>query len=191
MNANYNTKKYYSCNSEKYITSTQNVNMAEHYTHFTKYLNTGATILDVGFGSGRDMMYFTNNGYAVVGIDNVNDFIIHAKSLGLNAVLGDFHALPYNSDFDGIWACASLLHSDNLQLAFDNLVKALKSGGYIYLSMKYGQGCSIENGRFYQYMDEQELEQQCKRTNLTIVETYYSGDLLNRNYGWINTILKK
>ena len=191
MSANYNTKEYYSCNSDVYISSTQNVDMAEHYAHFTKYLDIGSYILDVGFGSGRDMLYFTNNGYNVVGIDNVEDFVNHAKDIGLNVVLGDFHSLPYISEFDGIWACASLLHSDNLKLAFDNLAKALKDGGYIYLSMKYGQGSAIENGRFYQYIDDQELIKLCKQANLTIVETYYSGDLLKRNCGWINTILRK
>lgn len=191
MSANCNTKEYYSHNSEEYISSTQNVDMTEHYARFTKFLNVGTTILDVGFGSGRDMLYFAKNGYTVIGIDNVKEFVDHAKSAGLNVALCDFHALPYNNEFDGIWACASLLHSENLQLAFKNLSKALKKGGYIYLSMKYGQGSNVENGRFYQYMDEQELISLCKQENLTIVDTYYSGDLLNRRRIWINAILKK
>lgn len=191
MNVNCNTKNYYSNNSTEYISTTQNVDMSGHYEHFTKFLNVGATILDVGFGSGRDMRYFAKNGYMVMGVDNVQEFVDHAQSEGLNVALCDFHALPYNNEFDGIWACASLLHSDNLLLAFNNIAKALKMGGYIYLSMKYGQGATVENGRFYQYIDEQKLTNLCKQSNLTIVETYYSGDLLKRSRKWINIILTK
>ena len=191
MSANCNTKQYYSTNYKGYISSTQNVDMTEHYSHFLPYLAQGTKILDVGFGSGRDMLYFANKGYDVVGVDNVVEFVDSAKTKGLNVHLCDFHNLPYNAQFDGIWACASLLHSHDLVCAFDNLHKALKKSGYIFLTMKYGTGSGMENGRFYQYVDEQKLEELCKLSNFTIIEIYKSEDLLSRNSGWINVILSK
>ena len=121
----------------------------------------------------------------------MSEFVDNAKANGLNIELCDFHNLPYVESFDGIWACASLLHSNDLSLAFNNLYKALKVGGYIYLSMKYGKDSSIENGRFYQYVDEQKLKSLCENSNLSIVEIYSSEDLLKRNNGWINAILTK
>lgn len=191
MSANYNTKQYYSTNYNDYISSTLNVDMTEHYNHFLPYLPQGAKILDVGFGSGRDMLYFSSKGYDVIGVDNVVEFVDSAKSKDLNVLLCDFHNLSYTEQFDGIWACASLLHSQDLPCAFDNLHKALKKGGYIYLSMKYGTGTELENGKFYQYIDEQKLEELCKKSNLAIVEIYKSGDLLKRDKGWLNAILTK
>ena len=191
MSANYNTKQYYSTNYDIYISSTKDVDMTEHYNRFLPYLSQGAKILDIGFGSGRDMLYFASKGYDVIGVDNVAEFVDSAKAKGLNAHLCDFHNLPYNAQFDGIWACASLLHSNDLPLAFNNLYNALKTGGHIYLSMKYGTGTSVENGRFYQYIDEQKLEELCQESNLAIVEIYRSQDLLKRDNGWINAVLQR
>ena len=57
--------------------------------------------------------------------------------------------------------------------------------------MKYGNGTNIENGRFYQYIDEEKLKELCKNSNLSIVEIYNSEDLLKRNNGWINVVLTK
>ena len=191
MSVNCKTKQYYSTNYKEYISSTQSVNMTEHYSRFLPYLSHGAKILDVGFGSGRDMLYFASKGFNVFGVDNVSEFVDNAKAKGLKVELGDFHNLSYDELFDGIWACASLLHSNDLPLAFNNLYKALKNGGYVYLSMKYGNHSSIDNGRFYQYIDEQKLKELCKNSNFSIVEIYSSEDLLKRNNGWINALLKK
>ena len=191
MSVSSKTKQYYSTNYKEYISTTQKVDMTEHYKRFLPYLSQGAKILDVGFGSGRDMLYFESKGYNVLGIDNVSEFVNNGKANGLNVELCDFHNLPYIEMFDGIWACASLLHSNDLPLAFDNLNKALKVGGHIYLSMKKGNGTNIENGRFYQYIDEEKLKELCKKSNLSIVEIYNSEDLLKRNNGWINAVLTK
>lgn len=191
MSANCKTKEYYSANCDEYISSTQNVDMSEHYKRFLSYLPAEAKILDVGFGSARDMLYFASKGYDVWGIDNANEFVDKAKAKQLNVELCDFHSIPYVETFDGIWACASLLHSNDLHLAFHNLSKALKVGGYIYLSMKYGKGSKIENGRFYQYIDEQGIKDFCEVANLSIVEIYSSEDLLERKNGWLNALLTK
>ena len=43
-------------------------------------------ILDIGFGSGRDSLYFKNKGFNVYSIDNVKEFCDYAKSLGLDNV---------------------------------------------------------------------------------------------------------
>jgi hypothetical protein len=44
--------------------------------------------------------------------------------------------------FDGIWACASPLHVPRLELPprMTRLAKALKPGGVMYVSFKYGLG---------------------------------------------------
>ena len=191
MNANCNTKNYYSINSEDYIEKTLLIDMNEHYNHFLKHLKKGSFILDVGFGSGRDLEYFSNNGYNVLGIDNVEEFVEHALTKGLNVKLQDFHFLEYKDEFDGIWACASLLHSNDINLAFNNLARALKYGGCFYLSMKIGSGSAIIDGRFYQYIDKEFLEKLCTIAGLKIIDIYTTEDLLNRKNKWLNALLTK
>ena len=95
MSVNCKTKQYYSANYKEYISFTQNVDMTEHYNRFLPYLSHGSKILDIGFGSGRDMLYFSSKGYNVFGIDNVSEFVDNGKANGLNVELCDFHNLPY------------------------------------------------------------------------------------------------
>ena len=58
MNVGYNMSNYYDINAKEYIESTINCDMSLHYQKFLKYLPKTGKILDVGFGSGRDMIYF-------------------------------------------------------------------------------------------------------------------------------------
>ncbi len=185
------TQKYYEENSQAYIEQTMATDMSTQYALFEKYLSDDACILDVGFGSGRDMLYFTSKGYSVFGIDVISKFVEHAQKLGLNVQLADFHSLPFICEFDAAWACASLLHSTDLNCALLNVVKAVKPNGIIYLSMKVGLGTDMVGQRFYRYVDEIEISQLAKQFNLQILEMSITADKLNRTNQWINVIYKK
>ena len=51
---------YYKNNKDEFIENTFNCDMSSHYNFFEKYLSNNAkTILDIGFGSGRDSLYFS------------------------------------------------------------------------------------------------------------------------------------
>lgn len=77
---------YYDDNALEYINNTIDSDMSVQYQLFEKHLNKNAkTILDIGFGSGRDMLHFSQK-YEVYGIDSTQAFCEHAKELGLNNV---------------------------------------------------------------------------------------------------------
>lgn len=185
------TIQYYKDNAENYVKQTVNADMGGTYVDFLACIPQGGRILDVGFGSGRDLAYFSKQGYLAHGIDFVEEFVLRARKEGLSAKVGDFHDLPFKEEFDGIWACASLLHSDNLPLAFENLSRALKVGGVFYLSMKYGKGKGMDGERFYQYMDEEMLISLAKNSGLTVEKITKTEDTLGRSQVWLNVILHK
>ena len=58
-------KDYYQENAKEYIGKTINADMSSLYSKFEKYLRPGSKILDLGFGSGRDSLYFLSKGYEV------------------------------------------------------------------------------------------------------------------------------
>jgi SAM-dependent methyltransferase len=185
------TIQYYKDNAGNYVKQTVNADMGGTYVDFLAYIPQGGRILDVGFGSGRDLAYFSKQGYLAHGIDLVEEFVLRARKEGLSANVGNFHDLPFKEEFDGIWACASLLHSDNLPLAFENLSRALKVGGVFYLSMKYGKGKGMDGERFYQYVDEEMLISLAKNFGLTVEKITKTEDTLGRSQVWLNVILHK
>lgn len=195
MNVGYNMSNYYDVNAKEYIESTINCDMSFHYQKFLKYLPKTGKILDVGFGSGRDMIYFKSLGYEVEGIDTSVEFVKNMKEKGFNVRLESACELNYSDEYDGIWACASLLHikRDKLEEVIIKCMIALKENGVLYCSFKYGD-MEIENaGRYFNYINEDIIRNIVNRSNIEIIEIYTSSDIRKdrSNEEWCNIILKK
>lgn len=187
-------EKYYQEHYDEFIADTSNANMKELYIFFEKYIKKGMKILDVGFGSARDMKYFSSN-YDVYGIDVVDEFVNHAQQLGLTQVYKkSILDITFQNTFDAIWACASLLHieKENLNQVFKKCNNALKENGIMYCSFKYGTFIGERNGRYYIDLTEESIKEYLKDTNFKIIDSLVTVDVRpNRNEKWLNIILKK
>ena len=186
---------YYKEHSKEFIEDTFNCDMSEQYRFFEKHLKGKGTILDIGFGSGRDSLYFKSEGYEVYAIDPEEAFVKHAKEIGLDNVYQlKAEDIKFENMFDGIWACASLLHVKSVELkkVFKKCALALKNNGVIYASFKYGSFEGQRNGRYYLDLDKNSLEEVLDNTDLQIVEILLSNDVRpEKKEKWINVIAKK
>ena len=189
------TKEYYEQNANEFIESTKECDMQEQFDLLENYLKEKTTILDLGFGSGRDMLYFKSKGYKVSGIDYSKKFCEHAKELGFKEIYNksilDFNLLI---KVDAIWACASLIHvpKKDLKTALIKCYKLLNEGGYMYASFKYGDFEGDKNGRYFNYMTEEIFKPYYQSIGFEMVEISISEDVRkDRNNRWLNVILKK
>lgn len=185
---------YYDKNAQEFINETFNCDMSELYKFFEEKLNNAKTILDLGFGSGRDSLYFKNKGYEVYSIDPIKEFCDNAKKIGLNNVYQmNAQDIEFNDKFDGIWACASLLHipSSELNDVFKKCAKALKKNGIMYISFKLGEFEGERNKRFFNDMNKDKLLPLLDNTGLTILEEKITIDVRpDKSTEWYNVILK-
>ena len=170
--------------------------MSKQYSFFLKHLGKSKkTILDLGCGSGRDSIYFKSKGYNVYAIDPEKKFIDHVKSLGIeNAFVLKAEEMLFEDSFDGIWACASLLHISykNLKEVFKRCFKALKESGVMYVSFKYGDFEGLRDGRFYLDLTLKRLQKCLEGSGLVVVDSSISIDVRNDNETkWLNAILVK
>ena len=195
MSVGYNMNNYYDINAKEYIESTINCDMSFHYQKFLKYLPKTGKILDVGFGSGRDMIYFKSLGYEVEGIDTSLEFVKNMKEQGFNVKLESACEINFKNEFDGIWACASLLHikREQLEEVIIKCINALKENGVLYCSFKYGDKEVKRDNRYFNYINEDIINTISKNNNLKIVELYKSTDVREerKNEEWINILLKE
>ncbi len=123
------TIDYYNKHAEEFTASTFKVEMESLYAPFLRYLPEQASILDLGCGSGRDSFAFKNKGYQVEAIDYSAELVKKAKELtGIEVRQQSFDELNESEKYDGIWACASLLHCDRdcLPEVIGRIFKALK-----------------------------------------------------------------
>ena len=156
------TDRYYREQALAYAESTLNVDMSEIYDRFLSYLPKPAKILDAGSGSGRDTLAFRNLGNHVDAFDASPALCAFSTQLtGVPARVQTFQNFESEPVYDGIWACASLLHVQTAELsdAVRRLVHAIKPRGALYMSFKHGSGERLsEDGRFYLDMNETRLQ---------------------------------
>ncbi|PAB60539.1 class I SAM-dependent methyltransferase [Anaeromicrobium sediminis] len=190
-------KEYYNNNAKSFVENTLNVDMTNLYDRFEKHLKKGDKILDLGCGSGRDSLYFKNQGYSVEAIDYSEELAKSAsKLIGQEVLVKDMREISYVSEFDAIWACASILHINRMDIhvIIKNCARALKNGGVFYLSFKYGNKEEIKNGRFFNFYDEVSFKELISTIdNLEIIELFTTVDVRPKreHEHWLNIILKK
>ncbi len=183
--------KYYQEHCNEYIESTIHVDMKDKYDMIEKYLHKGDRILDVGFGSARDMIYFASKGYQVSGIDAEEGFIAHAESLHLKVEKQDVRTYESKECFHLIYCSASLLHLKREEIVptIRKLMKHLEKDGILFVSMKYSdkEDGYDEKGRYFTYFHEIDLND----LPFTILEKTITDDATRPNIKWINLILEK
>ncbi|MGK9156305.1 class I SAM-dependent methyltransferase [Acinetobacter radioresistens] len=151
------TIDYYNKHAEEFTASTFEVDMESLYQPFLAELPEGARILDVGCGPGRDTLAFKKKGYQVDAIDYSEELVKKATQLtGIPVRLQSFYEIYADQAYDGIWACASLLHCERTRLkeVIGKLLSALKPNGMLYMSFKYGNGDRQKDGRQFTDLDE-------------------------------------
>lgn len=191
------TDQYYTENAQSFFDTTVEVDVQKLYERFLPHVIPHGSILDAGCGSGRDSKNFLNLGYNVTAFDaNESLAQLASEHLGLtvtHATFSSYNAAP--ESFDGIWACASLLHvpSQDLPSILAKLSKLLRPQGAFYSSFKYGDTEQVRNGRFFTDMNEQKLQKMVEPTELTILQTWVSSDARpgRESEKWLNAILIK
>lgn len=140
--------QYYNEHAFEYSKKTLPIEMSEQYEKFLRTVPANGFILDAGCGSGRDAMYFLKNGYKVEAFDASIELARIAQELtGLHVKHMRFQELSPRPVYDGIWANASLLHVPDTELrsVLALLKAALKSGGTLFCSFKYGESDSTDD----------------------------------------------
>lgn len=190
------TIDYYNKHAEEFTASTFEVDMESLYQPFLIELQEGARILDVGCGPGRDTLAFKNKGYQVDAIDYSEELVKKASRLtGIPIKLKSFYEVDDYEAYDGIWACASLLHCERSRLAevIGKLISALKPGGMLYMSFKYGTTERENDGRIFTDLDEAQANALLEPfDNVQQIQQWITVDKRpERQEKWLNLIWKK
>ena len=191
------TIDYYNNNAKDYFDFTVNADMQLQYDSFLKLVKREGKILDFGCGSGRDSLYFKNKGYDVTVIDGSEEMCKLASAYtGLDVKCMDFKDFHEIASYDGIWACGSLSHIERKDMLdmLKRLRDALMEDGHIFIAMKKGVGEEItEDGRYYTYIDFNDMEDLAEKANLKSMMVYMSRSVNNPNEPkfWNNFILKR
>lgn len=189
-----------------YVAKVQTYAPEEEREMFASLVKPGGRILDAGCGSGRDANHFASQGFVVTGIDLSDGLLTYAREHAdkhATFVKMDLRTINLPTSFDGIWACASLLHltRDEFLPVIRNFHHMLAPNGVLFILMKEGTGEQLvtsgtieKDTRFFTYYMSEEIKGLLEGAGFKMIDQY-TWDQKDRNAErphetWISSFAK-
>jgi SAM-dependent methyltransferase len=151
---------------------------------------TGARLLDLGCGGGKDADDLDRRGYRVVGLDRTSALLLMGRRRYplLPLIRADLRYLPFQAmSFDGLWAAASLMHlpkpearrilADLCKLVRPGVKSRLVTDGWV-------------PGRYFARWKKEELARAVRGAGWTILELKIITNR-ERKGRWLNLLAQK
>lgn len=189
---------FYDTHADEYCRSTVGLDMSSVYERFLCELAPGAHILDAGCGSGRDTKIFLGRGFVVTAFDGSPQMARFANVYtGQKCSVLRFQEMQFQQEFDGVWACASLLHVPKCEMedVLGRFVTALEPGGIMYVSFIEGEGERIStDGRLYNSYTAESLSDLLGEIGTVRQIACWKSDEIQssaQRAPWLNILFKK
>ena len=153
-------------------------------------------MLAVGCGSGRDLLWFKNKGFEVIGFERSAGLAeLAMEHSGVEIIEGNFDTYDFSFiSVDAIIASGSLVHVQHERLAdiLQNIVQALEKHGIFYVSLKQGEGTKTDDlGRPFYYWKDEELREVFERLGFKMLDSYQNKSIANSDDLWLSYILRR
>ncbi len=189
------TISYYDSVADNLIPSYETADMLELHAFLLSNLSPQSKVLDIGFGSGRDLAFLLNNKFDIWGIDPSQKFVDHAKERFKQISNHFFKASLPDLDipkkllhsFDSVILIAVWMHLPNgiYEEAIKSLCSLLKSQGRVILSYSITPRAG-ETVRFFENVDRNMLQTLFEAHGYTKVDTITNRDgLSEREITWV------
>lgn len=129
-----------------------------------------SSLLEIGPGTGKDSLFFQENGLSVKAIDLSTEFVKICRQKGLDAQVMDMAELSFAEEsFEAVYALNSLLHipKKELPVVLKNIQTVLKPNGLFYMGV-YGSENESEHiweddpltpKRFFAFYSDEHLQE--------------------------------
>ena len=187
---------YYKHHFQVYHDRTVWVDPSPFLNPLTIHLESGNTVVDVGCGSGRDILWLKNRGYDVIGLERSSGLAGLARThTACRIIEADFETYDFEKlSADALLLIGALVHLPRPK--FPNVLRAicraLKKPGFLLITMKQGKGTVTDpDGRqFYLWQDE-DLRDVFQSNNLAVIDFFRQPSKINPAEIWLGYVLKK
>lgn len=194
------TNQYYVNNAPDLIMRYDSADMSELHQLLAKHIQLNSKIIDIGFGSGRDLAFLQSNGHDIYGIDPVESFVIQAQQrftdIREHFKIGSFLSVDFPLDwlnsFDTVISIAVWMHlkAHERPHAIETIKALVKPNGNIILSFSLG-GRDSDDGRHFEPLQLQEVINEFNDAGFSVIETVCTQDSLGRDsIKWATVVLK-
>jgi SAM-dependent methyltransferase len=191
-----NMPDYYQSHCQEYFETTFRIDPTSFLAPLRAELKSGDSILDVGCGSGRDLVWFQKQNFKVTGFERSAGLVELARiQTACEIIKGDFETYDFSQhSFDALMLCGSLVHiaPDRLVIVLGNIIKCLRTKGIVFISLKEGRApYSKADGRIYYLWSDQDLREMFNKINLTVRRFNRGVSKVNDHDIWLSYVLQK
>jgi SAM-dependent methyltransferase len=187
---------YYLAQFLEYHEQTFHINPTSFLEPLAKNLKPGAHVLDVGCGSGRDLLWFKNLGFIVTGLERSAELARLARqNVGCEVVEGDFKTFYFPGfQVDAVTLIGALVHVPHDQLAsvLALIIQSLRADGYVLITLKEGNGIKTSpEGRVFYLWDHSALTDIFAGLGLISVDFSRQVSKIRPDDVWLGYVLQK
>ena len=155
---------YYQKNYKAYHEKTFSIDPSSFLEPLAQRLPPEAFVLDVGCGSGRDLLWMKKRGFEVIGFERSEDLAELAReNADCEVIEGDFETYDFSSIFvDGVMLVGALVHvpHERFSEVFKNITTSISRRGNVLITLKEGRGdmTGADGRTFYLWEDPKARE---------------------------------
>ena len=187
---------YYRTNYRDYHLRTFHLNPTSFLEPLVNVLPKGSTVLDVGCGSGRDLLWLRDRGYRIVGLERAAGLAgLAQQKAGCDVIRADFENFDFSTlSVDAVLLIGALVHVPHPKMppVLKRIMKALRPGGWILISLKEGQGrMTADDGRDFYLWRQSELSSVIEKLDLQEEANFNQRSVAGTSEIWLTYLLKR
>lgn len=187
---------FYNIKASTYFEQTVAVDPHGFLGPFADLLLPGSRVLDVGCGSGRDLLWLSRRGYLVKGLERSSKLAeLARKHAGCEVVVGDFESWDFvECPVEGILLVGALVHTphEDLGRVLRHISRGLVQTGKILLTLKEGEGSSKStDGRVFYLWQDLNVRGLLKDLGFNILHFDRLRSALRKEDVWLTYVLEK
>jgi SAM-dependent methyltransferase len=189
-------QNFYQKNYQAYHEKTFSIDPSSFLSPLAKRLPPEAFVLDVGCGSGRDLLWMKKKGFEVIGFEQSPGLAELARdNAGCEVIEGDFEAYDFSSILvDAVMLIGSLVHVPHeiFPKVFENITSAISDDGNVLITLKEGSGNSTApDGRTFYLWEDPKAREMFDTLGFKVCDFSSSVSKTGSEDVWLSYILDK
>ena len=187
---------YYQKNYKAYHEKTFSIDPSSFLEPLARRLPAEAFILDVGCGSGRDLLWMKKRGFEVIGFERSPGLAERARNNAACEVIeGDFEIYDFSSILvDAVMVVGALVHvpHERFSRVFENITSTISQNGSVLITLKEGSGdLTDSDGRIFYLWEDQKARELFDTMRFKVCDFSTSVSKTGSRDVWLSYVLEK